>query len=107
MKASPTDVKLIQISTGGSDKIINSFEKISALSMALSADGKSVAFVSRRDGKDNIYISSTITAETKKITANSNSMHCIGSLEWSPDGKTIYFDKQQQIYTISMFDNFN
>ncbi|HEX8737057.1 MAG TPA: winged helix-turn-helix domain-containing protein [Pyrinomonadaceae bacterium] len=107
MKTSPTDVRLLQISVDGNYKIINSFEKISALSMALSADAKNVAFTSRRDGKDNIYTSSTVTGETKKITNNSNPDFCFGSLEWSPDGKTIYFDKQEQIYTISMFENFN
>jgi Tol biopolymer transport system component/DNA-binding winged helix-turn-helix (wHTH) protein len=107
MKASPTDIKLLQVSIKGETNITNSFEKISALSMTLSADGKSVTFSARADGIDNIYTSSIITGETKKITTNSNPDFCFGSLEWSPDGKAIYFDKQEQIYTISMFDNFN
>lgn len=107
MKASPTDIRLLQISIDGSDKIVSSFEKISALSMTLSTDGKTVAFVARQDGKDNIFTASTVTGEKKKVTNNSNPDFCFGSLEWSPDEKTIYFDKQQQIYTISMFDNFN
>jgi Tol biopolymer transport system component/DNA-binding winged helix-turn-helix (wHTH) protein len=107
MKASPTDIKLLQVSIKGETNIINLFEKISALSMMLSVDGKSVAFSARQDGKDNIYMSSIVNGETKKITTNSNPDLCFGSLEWAPDGKTIYFDKQEQIYTISMFENFN
>lgn len=107
MKASPTDVKLLEISSGGSSKIVHAFEKISALSMVLSPDGKRLAFVARQDGIDNVFISSAVTGETTQITTNSIPEFCFGSLEWSPDGKAIYFDKQQQIYTISMFDHFN
>ena len=107
MKASPTDVKILEVLMNGDGKIINSFEKISALSMTLSADGKNVAFAARRAGGDNIYISPIATGEIKKLTGNSNSNFCFGSLKWSPDGKTIFYDRQEQIYTISMFDNFN
>jgi Tol biopolymer transport system component len=107
MKASPTDVKILEVSGEGNGRILNSFEKISALSMALSADGKNIAFAARRDGSDNLYISPIEAGETKKITGNSNNNFCFGSPKWSPDGKIIYFDKQEQIYTISMFDNFN
>ncbi|MGB7201955.1 MAG: winged helix-turn-helix domain-containing protein [Pyrinomonadaceae bacterium] len=107
MKASPTDVKILEVLMNGDGKIINSFEKISALSMTLSADGKNVAFAARRDGSDNIYISPISTGEIKKITGNSNNNFCFGSLKWAPDGKTIYYDRQEQIYTISRFDNFN
>jgi Tol biopolymer transport system component/DNA-binding winged helix-turn-helix (wHTH) protein len=105
MKASPTNVKLVEVSIDGRERIINSFEKIWAFTMTLSADGKSVAFTSRQDGLDNIYTASVVTGETKKITTNSNDDFSFGSLEWSPDGKAIYFDKQEQEYTISKFEN--
>jgi Tol biopolymer transport system component/DNA-binding winged helix-turn-helix (wHTH) protein len=107
MKASPTDVKILEVSVDGDGKIINSFERISGLSMTLSADGKNVAFTARWDGSDNIYISPAAGGEIKKLTGNSNNNFCFGSLKWAPDGKTIYYDRQEQIYTISMFDNFN
>ena len=74
--------------------------------MTLSADGKTVAFTARQDGMDDIWTASTNSSEAKKITANRNSKLFFASLEWSPDGKTIFFDKQDQINTISMFENF-
>jgi Tol biopolymer transport system component/DNA-binding winged helix-turn-helix (wHTH) protein len=107
VKASPSNVKILEVLMNGNARIINSFEKISALSMTLSADGKNVAFAARREGSDNIYISPIATGEIKKITANTNHNFCFGSLKWAPDGKTIYYDRQEQIYTISMFDNFS
>lgn len=106
MKSSPTDIKLLQISTNGKAKNINSFEQIAAMSMTLSADGKSVAFTARLNGKDNIYTASTENGVVKKITVNANPDFCFGSLKWSPDGKMIFFDKQEEINIISMFDNF-
>ena len=107
MKSSPTNIKLLRISTSGKAEYIGSFEQIAALSMTLSADGKNVAFAARPDGKDNIYTASTENGAVRKITVNANPDFCFGSLKWSPDGKVIFFDKQEEINVISMFDNFN
>lgn len=106
MKSSPLDVKLLQVTTTGEDRIITTFKNIYASSMTLSTDGKAVAFTARHDDTDNIWTASTNGGEAKKITANRNSRLFLGSPEWSPDGKTIFFDKQDQVNTISMFENF-
>lgn len=106
MKASPIDIKLLQLSLSGNSKIVNSFEKISALSMALSPNGENVVFTKEDNGKDNIYLVAISKNGEKKITDNADSHTLFGSLAWSTDNKTIYFDKQERINTISMFDNF-
>jgi serine/threonine protein kinase len=106
MKSSPSDVKLLQVSLTGENRIIKTFKNIYASSMTLSTDGKTAAFTARQDDKDDIWTAATNSGEAKKITANGNSRLFFGSLAFSPDGKTIFFDKQDQINTISMFENF-
>lgn len=104
MPSDPIDIKLIEISITGESKIINSFDKISALSMALSPDAKNVVFTKEEGGKDNIYLSAVNKNDVKKLTDNTYSYTFFGSPAWSADGKTVYFDKQERINTISMFE---
>ena len=106
MKTNPLDVKLLQVSVGGENRIVTTFKNIYAKSMTLSTDGKTVAFTARQNDRDDIWTAATNGGEAKKITANSNSRLFFGSLAFSPDGTTIFFDKQDQINTISMFENF-
>jgi hypothetical protein len=73
--------------------------------MTISEDKKSLAFTVRREDKDNICVSSP-GGEIRIITANNDPKIFYGSLRWSPDGKNIFFDKQEKITTISMFENF-
>jgi len=53
-----------------------------------SPDGKYLAFLSDRDGKDGIYLISLKGGEAKKILDFSLG---ISSIKWSPDSKSIYF----------------
>ncbi|MCD9185271.1 MAG: winged helix-turn-helix domain-containing protein [Pyrinomonadaceae bacterium] len=107
MLSDPIDIKLLEISINGETKIVNSFEKISALSMALSPDKKNVVFVKEEGGKDNIYLAELNKNNVKKLTDNTYSYTLFGSLAWSPDSKTVYFDRQERVNTISMFEIFD
>ena len=106
MKSSPLDVKLLRVSVAGENRIVAVFKNIYAASMTLSADGKTAAYTARQDDKDNIFIAATNGGTAKKITANGDPKLFFGSLTFAPDGKTIFFDKQEEINTISMFENF-
>lgn len=106
MKSRPIDTKLLRISTSGKSEIINSFEQISALSSALSPDGKHIAFTKRQENKDNIYLAAINNKQIRKITENSDPETLLGSLIWSFDGKTLFFDKQEKINVISVIENF-
>jgi Tol biopolymer transport system component/DNA-binding winged helix-turn-helix (wHTH) protein len=105
MKSSAIDAKLLRISTSGQTKLINTFEQISVFSSALSPDGKKIAFTKRADNKDDIYFASTNTKTVNKITANSDTDSLFGSLNWSSDSKTIFYDKQEKINIISVIEN--
>jgi Tol biopolymer transport system component len=72
----------------------------------LSPDGLNIAFVSRQDGKDNIWIVPTDGQAGRKVTENADSAIYISSLAWSPDGKEIYYSKQQGWSIVSTVDNF-
>jgi hypothetical protein len=45
--------------------------------------------------------------EPTRITNNSNSRQFLTNLAFGADGKSIYFDKQEELNTISVFENFN
>lgn len=106
MKSSPLDVKLLKVSAAGESRVLTVFKSIYASSLTLSADGKMLAFSARHDDKDDIWIAAASGREEKKITSNSHNRIFYGSPAWSADGKTVFFDKQDQINTISMFENF-
>jgi serine/threonine protein kinase len=106
MKAGPLDIKLIQASLTGSQRLIIDLKDIYANTMTLSADGQMAAFVARQNDKDDLWTVSLGTGETRKVTANSHTRLFYASPVWLPDGKAILFDKQDQDNTISMLENF-
>ena len=53
-----------------------------------SPDGKWIAFTSSRDGKNNLYLMSTMGGEAEKITDVKSG---VGAYDWSRDGKMIAF----------------
>ena len=107
MFARPLDITLLRLSATGQKRLETVFKNIYVTSMSLSADGKKVVFAARQDDKDNIFVASTANGEVKKITTNGNSKLFYGSPTLSPDGKTIFFDKQEETNIISRLENFN
>jgi serine/threonine protein kinase/Tol biopolymer transport system component len=106
MKSTPLDVMLLRVSLAGDYQVVTTFKNIYADSMTLSRDARTLAFTARQNDKDDIWTFSIAGGEMKKITANGSDRLYYGSPAWSPDGKTIFFDRQEQIYTISTFENF-
>jgi dipeptidyl aminopeptidase/acylaminoacyl peptidase len=64
------------------------FGEKSESSPMFSPDGKSIAFLSSRDGDDNLYIISLGGGEARQLTKLSTG---VGDPLWSPDGKSIAF----------------
>ena len=62
----------------------------SSISPKFSPDGKKIAFLSSRSGKNQVWIMNTHGGEAKKLT---NEKKGVRSIKWSPDGKKISFLK--------------
>ena len=80
------DIWLVPTSGGESIRLTNS--KGMDDQPAWSPDGRSIAFLSTRDGKPQLYRISPFGGEAEKI---SDSKTGIQSFEWAPDGKRIAF----------------
>jgi Tol biopolymer transport system component len=71
----------------------------------LSGDGKSIAFVSNRDEKDNVWLLSSSGGDEKQLTNNNDSRLYFSSLSWSRDGNSLFFGKQLRFSLLSMLTN--
>ena len=60
------------------------------MSPKFSPDGKKIAFLSSRSGKNQVWIMNTHGGEARKLT---NEKKGVRSIKWSPDGKKISFLK--------------
>jgi Tol biopolymer transport system component len=108
-KPHPTtgQVDLFQISaSGGENRKIASLPSAYMTNIQLSPDRRSIAFVSRQDGQDNIWVVPVSGGEARKITKNNDPRVYFSSLVWSPDGRAFYCSRQASWSLISMMDNF-
>jgi Tol biopolymer transport system component len=103
---SPTSVSLINLTVAGTATSIAQFESTYLYNTHLSPDARTLAFVSRQDGRDNVWLTPATGGEAKKLTKNTDPRLYYSSLTWSRDGKSIYFGKQSRGSVISMIDNF-
>ena len=67
------------------------FNSKSSNSPKFSPDGKKIAFLSSRSGKNQIWIINTLGGEPRKVTEEKKG---VSSIQWSPDGKNISFLKR-------------
>jgi serine/threonine protein kinase len=104
--SSPT-VRLVQVSADNrNNRMIARLESAYIDNIKLSRDGKNIAFVSRLDGRDNLWLMPAIGGQATKVTSNLDARLYFSSLVWSHDGKCIYYGKQLKWSLISMLDNF-
>ena len=107
IEANPIDVRLISVpNKGGAGKPIATLNSAYLHNIQLSPNGQSVAFASRQDGKDNIWLTSAKGGEARKLTSNTDPRLYFSSMAFSPDGQKIYFGKQSSSTLISMIENF-
>jgi len=107
--ATSPETILAQVSTSGrGQRIIARLSSayFSNVNIRPSPDGRLIAFVSRQDGRDNLWVIPAGGGQARKITTNSDPRLYFSSLTWSPDGKTVYFGKQVRLSFFSMIHQF-
>jgi dipeptidyl aminopeptidase/acylaminoacyl peptidase len=80
-----TNVWIVNITTGATTQVTQGGRDSSP---AWSPDGKTLAFISARDGNAQIYLLSMAGGEAKKLTTLSTGTDLF---HWAPDGKSIAF----------------
>jgi Tol biopolymer transport system component/serine/threonine protein kinase len=103
----PTEVQLLRVSARtGERRVLATLQSAYLYNIHLSADGRTVAFSSRQEEKDNIWVIPADGGGPRKMSANNDPRFYISSMAWSPDGKTIYFGKQVRHSQLWMISNF-
>ena len=100
-------VEIVAAALNGTSRKLFTLESVYPWTLTISPDGRTLAYTARRDGRDDIWtLALTRGAEPRKVTSNPNSALFLTNLAFSANGGTIYFDKQEETNTISMFENF-
>jgi Tol biopolymer transport system component len=103
----PVPVRLIRISRDGRQHPVGTLEATYFWTVQLGADARTIAFISDKDKADNIWLTDISGSQAKKLTSNNEPKLFLPNLNWSSDGKTIYFGKQSSVGLITMIDNFD
>ena len=91
-RAEPAAITVARLSLGS--RAIQKVAQLSDTYLAnthLSPDGKSLAFVSRRNGQENIWLSSLTGGRSRQLTINNDPQVYFTTLTWSPDSRRIYY----------------
>lgn len=102
----PTTVSLTSCSLNRSCHSVAPLDGTYFWTVELGPDGKTIAFVSSSDGADNVWRRDAHGGELQRLTANSDPKVFFPGLNWSADGKSIYYGKQTSVGLITMIDNF-
>jgi dipeptidyl aminopeptidase/acylaminoacyl peptidase len=90
----------------GAMRTIARVESAYPLNIRVSPNRALIAFSSRKDGTDNIWIVSAAGGHPKRITQNSDPRLFISGLEWSPDSQVLFYGKQTDRSVLSLIEHF-
>jgi TolB protein len=95
------EVYIITMNPDGSNQLLLNGDKVTSGSPSWSPDGKRIAFMSREDGKPEIYVIKADGTDKVQITNSKPVDNFFGARypnypSWSPDGKKIVFVSRPQ-----------
>jgi Tol biopolymer transport system component len=103
----PSDIVLSAISTrDGRQRSIARLETTYFQNIKLAPARDQIAYVTRQDGGDTLFIMPANGGAAKAILTSSDPRVYLAAIAWSADGKTIYYGKQSSWTLFSMIDNF-
>lgn len=106
---SPAPIMLLGLfPTGRVERRIGALENVYLSSLQLSQDGRNVSYVKSLGGRDDIWVASVVGSrlDERKITNNTDTALCFSSIAWSPDNRTLYYDRQIRRSLLKSIDNF-
>lgn len=96
-----TYVYSLSLQTGARSKV-NTLGNAYFHNIHLSRDGRTIAFVSRRDNLTALWIVPVTGGTPRKLLVENDPKILFSSLSWSPDGRSIVFGKQTRTHLLSM-----
>lgn len=107
----PTKINLLEITLkDNSQRSLGELTETYLNNIHLAPNGRQLAFVKALNGRNDVWmaaLSGNQLSPTRKLTNNNDPGFVLASLAWSPDSKTIYFDKQARWSLLTMVDPFN
>jgi Tol biopolymer transport system component len=101
--AQPQAVNIILLSLSNrTSKQINTLDNTYLQNVHLSRDGRTIAFVSRRDDQTALWTVPVNGGTPKRILTENDPKILISSLAWTPDGNSIIFGKETRTNLLSM-----
>ncbi|HMV47218.1 MAG TPA: protein kinase [Blastocatellia bacterium] len=100
----PVELLKVQIESGATT-IIHKFDSAYLYSPILSFDKQQIAVTTRREDTDNVEIVSIANGSVKRATNNSDTTTYYSGITWSPDGKILFYSKQQSWVLLSLIEN--
>jgi Tol biopolymer transport system component/DNA-binding winged helix-turn-helix (wHTH) protein len=105
----PTLVTLLGLfPIGRVERRIGALENVYLNSLQLSQDGRNVSYVKSQDARDDIWVASVVGSRLgeRKVTDNTDAAIHFSSIAWSPDNRTLYYDRQIRRSLLVTIDNF-
>ncbi|MBA4184851.1 MAG: PD40 domain-containing protein, partial [Acidobacteria bacterium] len=103
----PVEVSLLGLALDGSaPRLITKLKETFFQNIQLSPDRKTLAFVTRQDGNGTIHTISSTGGTAKTLISSNDARVYFSNLAFAPDGKTLYYSKQENWQKISMINNF-
>jgi len=86
-------------------EFVAQLDKAYLYNIQVSRDGRTIAYITRRDNVSELWTVAVAGGKPKKILVENDPKNLISSMSWSPDNKTIIFGKQSRTNTLSILAN--
>ncbi len=101
------EIRLVRVTVPeGKREPLGVLVEASVVTVHLSPNGRTVAYVSRADGRDNVWTLAIEGGRAVKRTENRDPRVYFSTLAWAPDGRILYYGRQASWSVIKMIENF-